>query len=301
MRQPPLHVYLVLLAGMISVSFAPILVRTAQAEGVSSVLVAGSRLFLAAVLVTPLVLMRHMNTLRGLSINDLRLATVAGVFLAIHFLSWVVSLEYTSVLISTVIVTSSPIWVAIMEAFLLRTKPPALVIVGLVIAIAGGILISLSGSNTPDQAQHFSANMFGAFLSLIGALCMPVYLIIGRKLGSAIPIIPYIWMVYGCAGIILMIVTIASGTPLTGYSSNALLAIAGMVLFPQLIGHTSLNYAVKFMPATIVSTVTQMEPIGSSILAFLIFAELPLPLQIAGSIIILSGVITANVGHIKKG
>jgi drug/metabolite transporter (DMT)-like permease len=301
LRPPPLHVYLVLLAGTISVSFAPILVRYAQAEGVPSVLVAASRLVFAAILVTPLVLTRHMSTLRTLTRKEVALAAISGVFLAAHFLTWVISLEYTSVLISTVIVTSSPIWVAILESFLLRAKLPKAVILGLVIAIIGGIMISLTGAIDPGQELDSGASMFGAFLALLGALCMPFYLMIARKLGDRIPIMPYIWMVYGSAGIVLMVAAIASSTPLTGYSDRAWLAVAGMVIFPQLIGHTSLNYAVKFMPLTLVSMVSQMEPIGSSILAFLIFAELPLPIQIAGSAIIVTGVILANLGHLRKG
>lgn len=303
-RAVPIRVYVMLLLGMMSISFAPILVRLAQGEGVPSLLIAASRLMLAAIALTPVVLKQYWKLIRNLTRRDLSLALVAGIFLALHFASWVTSLEYTSVLISVVFVTSSPLWVAILEFIFLKVKLPRQVIVGLIIAIFGGLLIGFAGQFTNietltiDQSREF----VGGALSLVGAIAISVYLIIGRNLQQAdpvskrkkLPIIPYIWLVYGTSGLILLIWSLTLGIPLTGYSGQAYLWLIAMAVFPQLVGHSSLNYAVGYLPATLVSMTTQLEPIGSAILAYILFAELPLPLQIVGSIIIVLGVMLAS-------
>lgn len=301
----PIRVYIMLLIGTMSISFAPILVRLAQDEGVPSLMIAASRLMLAAIALTPFVLRQHWGRIRRLTRRDLGFALLSGAFLALHFASWVTSLEYTSVLISVVFVTSSPLWVAILEFIFLKAKLSRQVIIGLVVAVIGGLLIGLAGqfSNTTALGIDQEREFIGGLLSLIGAVAVAVYLIIGRNLQRDDPtgkheklsVIPYIWLVYGTAGIILLIWSLASGIRLTGYSGNAYLWIIALTIFPQLLGHSSLNYAVGYLPATIVSMVTQLEPIGSAILAYILFAELPLPLQIVGSVVIVFGVMVANL------
>lgn len=308
----PISVYVMLAIGLSSFAFSSILVRLAQSEGLPSLFVAAMRLALGAVFLTPLVLMKHRANLATLSRKDLLLTLGAGTFLALHFISWVTSLEYTSVLISVVFVTSSPLWVAILEYIFLKSSLPKLVIIGLGIAIIGGVLIGFGGvlSGGFDNVEVDRQREFiGGFLSLIGAITIAVYLIIARKLqqpkvrdGVAIKlhIIPYIWLVYGSAGLILLIWAILAGVPLTGYSTQGYIWILLMTLFPQLLGHSSLNYAVGYLPATIVSMLTQLEPIGSAILAYFLFGELPFPLQIVGSIVIIVGVMVATYGQNQK-
>jgi len=296
----PLQVYVILGLGVASVSFSPILVRVAQGENVPSLLIAASRLILAAIALTPFALRNHWSTIRSLKRVDWFYALSSGAFLSLHFASWVTSLEYTSVLLSTVFVTSSPIWVALFEFFFLKARLPRLVVIGLVIAISGGIMIGFAGQ-VPNRAQIEGTNdLIGGGLSLLGALAMAVYLIIGRKLRANMHVIPYIWIVYGCAGLILSTLVLASGTTVMGYSSTGYLALIALTIFPQLIGHSSFNFAIGYLPATIVSMVTLLEPIGSSILALILFSELPLLFQIIGSGIILLGVLLANWGQNQK-
>lgn len=301
-RRIPLHVYGVLLVGMMSISFAPILVRLAQGENVPSLIIAASRLILAAAILTPVVLRRHWSHIRNLTRRDLSFAVAAGLFLAFHFAAWITSLEYTSVLLSTVFVTSSPIWVAILETLFLRARLPRLVIIGLIVAVTGGLLIGFAGQLNTDEniIVDQQRELIGGALSLVGALAVSAYFVIGRKLRASLPVLPYAWLVYGIAGITLTIVALLSGIPFTGYSGLAYLWIVSMAIFPQLLGHSSLNYAVEFLPATLVTMVVQVEPIGSALLAFLIFSEVPLPLQIVGSAIILLGVMLANIGQLRQ-
>lgn len=302
-RPVPASVYVVLFFGVMAIAVSSIFVKLAQTEGIPSLLVAASRLLIAATLLTPITLQRYWSNVRNLTKRDFGLALVSGLFLAIHFAAWVTSLEYTSVLISVVFVTSSPLWVALLEFFFLKAKLPRLVIAGLIIAIVGGLMIGFGGATNPHPAVQVigdrQRDFIGGALSLIGAVSFAVYLIIGRNLQSSdkLSVIPYIWLVYGSAGLMLTIPVLFTHTPLTGYSSTAYLWLIATAVAPQLIGHSSLNYAVGYMPATLVSMITQLEPIGSAILAYFIFSELPLPLQMLGSIIIITGVMLATIGQ----
>jgi drug/metabolite transporter (DMT)-like permease len=308
-RIVPASVYIVLFFGVMAIAVSSIFVKLAQTEGIPSLLVAASRLLIAAALLTPITLSRYWSNIRNLTKRDFGLALVSGLFLAIHFASWVTSLEYTSVLISVVFVTSSPLWVALLEFFFLRAKMPRLVIIGLLIAIAGGLFIGFGGAANTDTAVTVDSqrDVIGGALSLIGAVSFAVYLIIGRNLQQGdskrktekLPVIPYIWLVYGSAGLILTVPVLFMRIPLIGYSATAYLWLIATAVVPQLIGHSSLNYAVGYMPATLVSMITQLEPIGSAILAYFIFSELPLPLQILGSVIIIIGVMLATIGQRK--
>ncbi|MCA9888563.1 MAG: DMT family transporter, partial [Anaerolineae bacterium] len=290
----PRNLPFVLAMGILSISASAILIRYAQGDGVPSLLIAAGRLVIAVIILTPIVFARYSSHIRNLSQRDLLLAMTAGFFLAIHFAAWVTSLEYTSVLVSVVIVTTSPIWVALLEFFFLRSIPRPGVIAGLIIAIVGGLVLGMSGGADSTTENVVNGEIIGGGLSLIGAITVAIYLVIGRSLRNRLPVIPYIWLVYGCASILLSIVVIVTQTPITGYAPTAYILLIAMAIFPQLLGHSSLNYAVGYLPATFVSLITQLEPIGSALLALILFAEVPTGTQIIGSLIILVGVTIAT-------
>ena len=157
------------------------------------------------------------------------------------------------------------------------------------------MLIGLSGE--VSETAPASDRWFGAFLSVIGAITVAAYLIIGRKFRAQIALAPYIWLVYGTAALIVLAILVFSSTPLTGYALIGYVWVIATGLVPQLIGHSALNYALAYLPATYVSLATQMEPILSAFVAALIFAEIPGPLQIIGGAVILGGVILASLGQ----
>ena len=291
-RATPPRVYGAVAVGLLAMSFASIFIRFAQNEGVPSLVIAMGRLTLAALLLTPVVLARHRGVLRLLRRGDLLLAAASGALLATHFATWILSLEYTSVLVSVVLVTTSSLWAALLEFFFLRVNLRPVVIAGLLLAIAGGVIIGLGGAGETAPGSH---PVLGGALALTGALAMALYLVIGRTLCLRIGLLPYIWLVYGCAAMTLIAVVVLTATPVTGYTPQGYLWVALLGLAPQLIGHTSLNYALQYMSATYVSIATQMEPIGSALAAFLIFRERPAALQIVGSLVILAGVIVASL------
>lgn len=293
----PSNVYLMLLFGIISVSLSAIFIRLAQLEGVPSIVIAAGRLSIAAIILTPLMLSKHLPEIRTLTRKDFLLAVASGGILSLHFVAWISSLEYTSVLISTVFVTTGPLWVALLEVFFLRAKFGKWVWIGLGVALLGGMVIGLVGDN---QASTAPEPVLGGLLALGGAISVAIYFVLGRKLRAKLPVIPYIWLVYSCTAIFLLFFLLISGQSVTGHSTQGYFWVVIMALLPQLIGHTSFNYALGYLSATYVSIITQIEPIGSAIAAMILFRETPLPMQIGGSIVILIGVTLASWGQSQK-
>jgi len=294
----PLRVYGVLAAGIIAISMAAIFIRLAQQDGVPSLLIAGARLTIASLLLTPFVLRGHWESLSKLTRSELGFAALSGVFLALHFVTWITSLEYTTVLISVVLVSTGPIWVALLERFFLGTSIPGAVLIGLGATVFGGVLIALASGG--DLSAMGSNPMLGSILALGGAMALAIYLIVGRKLRADIPLLPYIWLVYGFAAITLIVVLLLTRTPITGYPADSYLWLVCVALLPQLVGHTSFNYALKYLPATLVGVIGQTEPIGSSLMAMIAFNEVPGGLALVGSLCILAGVVGASLGQTRK-
>jgi drug/metabolite transporter (DMT)-like permease len=293
---PPGRVYLVLLAGLMAVSLGAIFARLAQDAGLPSLLIAAGRLTISALLLTPFVLIRHRAPLRELGRRDLTLAAGAGLFLALHFATWIASLEYTSVLISVVLVSTGPLWVALLEVVFLHARLNRLIVVGLGVAFAGGLGIAAAGSGGAEGSNP----ALGAVLSLIGAITFACYLVTGRKLRGKLPLWPYVWLVYSCAAIFLIALVLVTGTLVTGFPPEGYFWVLLMALFPQLIGHTSFNFALRYLPATYVGIAGQLEPIGSGLVAMIAFGEVPTLGQLAGSALIVTGVLLATLGLSRR-
>ena len=296
-HQIPASVFGILFIGVLAASCAAIFIRFAQMDGVSSPVIAAGRLTLSALLLTPFALTRHQSDLAHLDRRDLILASAAGFFLAVHFASWIASLEYTSVLISVVFVSTGPLWVALLEWAFFKARFGLLVLIGLGLAFAGGLVIGAAGSADTGAGQQ---PILGGGLALIGALTFALYLLIGRRVRTKLPLLPYIWIVYGFAALFLIALVIIGGQPVTGFSPSSYLWLIVLALVPQLIGHTSFNYALRYLPATFVSIAGQMEPIGSAVLALIIFSELPTAAQIGGSAAIIVGVLMAIIGQRRQ-
>lgn len=279
--------------GVFTLSTGAIFIRLAQGEGTPSLYVAFGRLGFSILFLSPIVLSKYRAAIYKISKTQFLLIGLAGLFLALHFVSWIISLEYTSVLISVVFVTTSPLWVAVLEVVILKVRMPKVVIVGLIVAMLGGLIIGL-GNNTSDVTQTGQNHLLGAILSLIGAFAIAIYLIVGRTIRKQIPLLPYIWLVYGSASIFLLAILLISQTSLSGYSELTYVYLVALALLPQLIGHTAINNALAHLPATIVGMSTQLEPVGSAIIALFLFSEIPTFIQIIGSTCILIGVILAN-------
>lgn len=291
-----------LLIAILAVSTASIFIRFAQADGAPSLVIAALRLTFAAFLLSPLALTRHWRALSNLSRRAILLSVLAGIFLAIHFAAWISSLEYTSVASSVVFVSTGPLWVALFSPLLLNERLSRAALAGLGLALLGGAIIGLSdacgwdnGLQCPDLSQLMQGRaMRGNFLALAGAWAVTGYLLIGRKLRVKMPLVPYIFVVYGMAAFVLLIVMLAAGKSPFGFAPKTYSWILLLAAVPQLIGHSTYNWALKYMSAAFVAVTTLGEPIGSAILAFLILGEDPTPLTIVGGVFILAGIYLAS-------
>lgn len=292
-----------LLIAILAVSTASIFIRFAQAEA-PSLVIAALRLTFATLLLAPIAWRRYRSEITSLKGGEVALMVISGLFLAAHFATWISSLEYTTVASSVVFVSTGPLWVALLSPLLLNERLRGAAIVGLVIAILGGAMIGLDGACTwngglqcPDLSQVLHGRaMWGNFLALIGAWTVSGYLIIGRKLRAtrAISLIPYIFMVYGIAAVALIVIMFVAGESPLGYPAQTYGWIFLLAAFPQLIGHSTYNWALRYLPASFVAVTTLGEPIGSAILAAFLLQETPTLVVISGGVLILGGIYLAS-------
>ena len=287
----------VIIIGLISVSTASILIRFAQEEA-PSIVIAALRLILATVLIAPIAIKSHFKEIISLSRKEYWLIILSGFFLALHFASWISSLEYTSIASSVVLVSIGPLWVAIFSPLFLHENLKKFSYLGISIAIVGGIAITLGDSNNFQfnssislvPPQFTQSSMVGNLLALFGAISVSGYLLIGRFLRARISLLAYIFMVYGIAALFLSLLMIVTSKSPFGYSSTTYLWIFLLALVPQVIGHSTYNWALKFLPASLVAILTLGEPVGTTILAVIILGEYPGIIKLFGMLLILAGI-----------
>ncbi|HQN43953.1 MAG TPA: DMT family transporter [Anaerolineaceae bacterium] len=288
--------------GILAVSTASVLIRFAQTEA-SSIVIAAYRLGLAALILAVMVLPRQWAAIRALPRRTLALAALAGFFLAFHFASWITSLEHTTIASSVVLVTTAPLWVAMLSGLVLHERIAPAVWLGLGVALLGGVIVGVSGECTLTSGQiacpplsYFASgkNTLGNLLALFGAWMSGAYLMVGRKVRPQLSLGTYVFLVYGTAAIVLVILALISGQPFTGFSPQTYLWLVGLALIPQLLGHSAFNWALRYLPAAYVSVALLGEPVGTVILAFLLLREFPTPLELFGGLLILVGIALAS-------
>lgn len=299
---------LILFFGILAVSTASIFIRLAQAEA-PSLVIAALRMGMAALLLAPVVFLHRRHELQHLSASDWRTLALSGFFLALHFAAWITSLEYTSIASSVVLVTTTPLWVAIASPLLLREKITRSLAIGLLLALAGGI-ITASAQNCGFARGSFSCNfdgawlqgssMIGNLLAWLGALFAASYLMVGKKMRSRVDMLVYIFVVYCAAAIFLLAGVLLKGDALTGYSTNFYFYALLLAVIPQLIGHSAYNWALGYLPATYVSISLLGEPIGTILLAFLLLRSTPGWLEIGGGLLILAGITLASLDRSQQ-
>jgi|GEM_PF-8161 len=300
--KPPISTKIAIPFGVLAVSTSSIFIRYAQTEAPSIVIAAG-RLTLATILLAGIALMRHRSELRALTRRELGLALLSGFFLSIHFATWISSLEYTTVASSVVLVSTSPLWVALLAPLTIREPVARPVFLGMGLALIGGTIVGLSdscvwadsGMSCPPFSEFVAGEAFlGDILALAGAWTGAGYLLIGRRLREKISLIPYIFVVYGMAAVMLNGLMFSVGESLTGHPAMVYVWVLLLALAPQLLGHSTFNWALRYLSAAYVSITFLGEPIGSAILAYLFFQEQPSALMAFGAILILVGIYVAS-------
>ena len=283
--------FLVLGFGVVVVSFAAILIRFAHAEGASSLAIAAVRLGAAAAVIAPFAWLRAGGEMLRLGRRELGLCLLSGALLAVHFWAWITSLEHTSVASSTALVTTNPLWVALASAILLRERPGGTAVAGIVLTLIGSVLVfAADAGRAPGPG---SAPMLGNVLALVGAMAASGYLLAGRALRARVSLLAYIWLAYSTAAILLLSASIATGISFKSLPGAAWAFMIALALGPQLIGHTTFNWALRRLTATFVAVAILGEPVGSALLAYFFFGEQFSALQFAGFVLLLLGIFTA--------
>lgn len=294
------------LAGILFVSTASIFIRFAQAEA-SSIMIAAARLLIASVVLVPIAITRYRREWLQLNKSDMVKGFLSGLFLALHFATWITSLQLTSVASSVVLVTTTPLWVAILSPLVLREPIRRSVLIGLLVSVTGGVIVGIG--NACDfaqgtlicQAQVFSGEaMLGNFLALFGAWMAAGYMIMGRQLRKKLNTVPYTALVYGVAALILLMVVIIRAEPVFGYSGETYIWLLALGVFPQLLGHSLFNWALKYISAAYVSLTLLGEPIGTIILALIFLQESPTILEGMGAVLIMIGIVVGSLGRLRR-
>ena len=286
--RPPFNPSLALISGVLAVSTGAIFARLAEAP---ALVIAAYRVGLASLILAPVAWWKVRDEIMGLEVREYVLAMMSGFFLALHFTTWISSLMYTSVANSVVLVNTNPLWVGILAPVISKDRLSRMTKIGIVISVIGGVIIGAGDFATSGQA------LWGDFLALLGSICAAVYLLLGRSLRRRLSLLAYVIICYGSAAIILWALVIALGLPVVGFSSGTYAAFGGMALISQIIGHTSYNWALKWFSASLIAVSLLGEPIGATILAYVIFDEGLTWTKFIGGSLILAAIYLAARGE----
>jgi drug/metabolite transporter (DMT)-like permease len=285
MRNPVqfVHPYWIVLVGVISISCSAIFIKLASAP---AIVTAFYRMLFTVIMLTPFLLWRLVRQ-RGqwrLTVKQLVTSSVAGGFLALHFAFWITSLNYTSITSSTVLVTLQPLFVMGGGYLLYQERVGHRALIGAMVSICGGIVLGYGDIGFgPDT-------LYGDLLALAGSLLVACYLLIGRNVRQRVDVLPYTYLVYLSAAIVLFLGNaILTQQPLTGYSEATWGWFVAMALVPNILGHSIFSWALKYVSTAVVSVSILGEPVGATILTFFIWHLLPGTSQVLGGLLIVAG------------
>lgn len=279
----------VLLLGVLGVSISAILVRYSQAP---SVITAVYRLGWTVLLLLPAVLFKFRKELLHVRGRDVLMCTLSGICLALHFLTWFESLKWTGVAVSTVLVSTEVIFTALGFALFLKGKIPPLGVVAILMAFAGSAVLALAGGGQDSV-------LYGNILALAAAFFVALYTLIGRIQRGYLSTTIYTFLTYLACFLTLLIMALASGTPLVGYGGREWLIGLGLAVLCTLMGHSLFSWCLKFLSPAYVSAVKLCEPVFSGVLAVPLFGEIPTPVQMLGAVIILGAVLLYTLAERK--
>jgi drug/metabolite transporter (DMT)-like permease len=284
--------WVVLAVAVLAISFGGPLTRLANAHPLA---VAVWRLGLSLVPVALFVLLqRGWHQWRLLRPREVAAAAAAGVFLALHFWTWIASLSLTTVAASVVLVNTQPVIVALLSAALLGEAPVRRQWLGIAVAVAGAAVVA-----APDLGASAGASrraLVGDLLALVGAVTAALYFLVGRRLRATLDLWPYVALVYGACFLALVTFALAVGAPLTPQPAREIAIFAGLAAGPMLIGHTGCNWALRYLPAYVVNVALLGETVGATLLAAALpgIREVPPATTLAGGALILAGIIVTS-------
>lgn len=279
-----------MLVGVVAISSSAVLIRWADAPSLS---ISFWRTIGGAAALAPFA-WPHRRSLRGHG----RTVLASGAALAAHFALWIGSLSFTTVASSVTLVTMSPLFVALGSAAFLDERATRRTWTGMAVTMAGAIAIGAVDATAVDLGARA---VLGDLMALGGAVAASAYLLLGRSMRrSGVPNTVYGAAVYAVAAAILLPMAAVGGADLAGYDGPTWWALVGLVVGPQLLGHTVFNGLLDRLTATVVSITILAEPVGATLLAWWLLDELPPDLFWLGAPLILAGVFVATTGGRRR-
>ncbi|ENH96385.1 hypothetical protein J416_11095 [Gracilibacillus halophilus YIM-C55.5] len=275
--------YVILTIGIMSVSTAAVLVKLAP-EVPSSIL-AQYRLLLAFLIMLPYILYKKRNEILKILPVDWALTCLSGVSLALHYIVWFESLQYTSVASSVVIVTLQPIFAFIGTYLFFRERFSSATVISMLIAIFGSIIIAWGDFQIADEA------LYGDFLALLSALFITIYFLLGQQVRRKMSVMSYTCIAYGVGGLTIILYNVVRGFDFIGYSSENWLIFLALAMIPTIFGLNLLHFALRWFSTSVISMAIVFEPVGASILAYIILQEMVTWSQWLGGTIIIFGLL----------
>ena len=282
----------VLTLSLIGISFAGPLTRLSNAD---PLVIAAWRLLFSLIIVgVALVITGEWRDWRRLNLRDSAFAIAAGVALAMHFWAWNASLHLTTIAASVTLVNMQPAFIVAISAVFLREVPTRMQLAGIAIAIVGAMIIAVPAWNETDATARAGA-ILGNMLALSAAVTAAIYYSIGRLLRHRYGLWSYVGLAYSACAITLLVAVSLTHTQMTPQPARELGIFVALAIGPMLLGHTGMNWALKYMPAYVVNLVTLGEPVGATILGALLpgLRQIPSAITLAGGVIILAGVFIA--------
>lgn len=277
------HPIIMIIIGVAGISLSAIFVKYSSAP---SAVTAAFRLCWTVLLMSPYVWGKQTvrKELLGIGRKELVFSILSGIFLAIHFVLWFESLQHTTVASSTTIVCTEVIWVALGFCLFMKGKLTKKEAVAILITFGGSVVIAYA--DTASAGGH----LYGDMLSLIAAIAVAVYTLLGRIVRKTVSTNVYTYVVYVSSAIVLLFVCLIKGYPLFSYGSSA--AAVGLLLsiFSTLLGHSIFSWCLKYFTPAFVSASKLCEPVVAAMLAGVLFGELPNVIQLIGGGMILGGV-----------
>jgi drug/metabolite transporter (DMT)-like permease len=270
---------------ILAVSTSAILIRWSDAPPQVAALY---RILFTLLLLAPATLYRHPRTFERFDRRDVAVAVLSGVALAAHFASWFESLSWTSVAASVTLVQAQPVFVAVGAWALLDERVTRPMTQGIVLAVGGGLLLSVGEASGATAAPW---PLWGNALALLGALMAATYILVGRSLRQRLPLLPYVAVVYATCVVGLLAFVLAAGFPLAGYPPREWLLFLAMAVGPGILGHTVINWLLEEVESTVVGVALVGEPLGSTVLAALLLGEVPGWLTAVGGVVVLAGIV----------
>ncbi|WP_339195518.1 DMT family transporter [Solibacillus sp. FSL R5-0449] len=290
MERPPIHPYIPIIIGVISVSLSAIFVKLASAD---SGVIAFYRMLFSILIMLPWFLMKYSNEIKVLSKRDWIFSSIAGVFLSFHFILWFESLNYTSVASSTVLVTMQPLFAFIGTYLFFKEKITLQTFIAGGIAILGSVLISWGDFQISGTA------LYGDILALIACALITGYLLFGQDVRKRLSLVTYTMVVYSVSTITLFFYIIIKGESFGPYPAIDWMWFILLAIIPNLLGHNLFNWALKWTSTNVISIAILFEPVGAALLAIFIFNEYLTVSQIVGGLVVILGIMLFVV-DIKK-